>query len=440
MNKKNTIVAITLIFGISFTGIILGIYLIRVDEENPANLGALALLNQPPPYERVLLDRFPLSLDDLFLVNEPSAQQQVLNSIGNGSWWAANYFMVPYPFHFHLDHAPGAAKWYLYEDAHLNVSLPVDAYMEITDEDSPEIKTINGSLIQMDLGVNMHISYYITIKLGHICVNKSLVDAYKAAGMVNAFGRNLKAVFIPGNTTIGFTSNETHALDFLVEDRHEPNYPLRSGLSGIVNFNKNPYFYFTQSAQNEIKSYYQIQYDRMKLSGMYPEAELNQTFNINEANTLFGTWYYKEGNLELNESHHGDFWYRFDGAILNMLNVNSTSDETFYKDINKNANFTEDPTMIGVYGDSDYVNVEDYDLIGVRYMYLVNGSLDEGILNLTELADNVRSGEIYMKFRLISSLSSIYDDILWVEYFDALNSAEGSFSTNKSVYQRFYEH
>lgn len=397
-------------------------------------------LSQPPPYEQILLNRFPISLDELFLVNNHTAQQQKLYSIGNGSWWNANYFMVPYPFHFHLDHAPAAAKWYLYEDNHLDVSLPLDAYLEITDEDSSEIKIINGSEIQMNLGINMHISYYITIKLGHICVNKSIVDAYHSAGQVNVFGRKLKAVYISGNTTFGFTSNETHALDFLIEDKHEPNYPLKSGLSGIVDYNKNPYFYFTESARQEIDSYYDIQYERMKLSGLYPEGDLNQTLDINEVSTLFGTWFYSEGPLTLNDTHHGDFWYRFDGSMLNMLDINNTNTQTFYKDKNKNDNFTEDPKMIGVYGDADYVDVDNYDLIGVRYMYLINGSMNEGVINLTELADNIRTGEIYMKFRLLSSPDSIYEDVLWLEYFNNISEANGDFTANKYVYKRFYEY
>ncbi|MHA1265770.1 MAG: hypothetical protein ACTSRS_11110 [Candidatus Helarchaeota archaeon] len=395
--------------------------------------------SSPPPYERVLLNRFPISLDILFKLDLPAQRNAQLDNIRNRDMNWGELFLVPYPFLFHLTHAPGAAKWYLYVGRHTPVSFSIDSYMEIEqDWGNNSTKIINGTEVQVNLRVNFYVNYYITFNLDHVCINKSLVDAYFMAPEIDVFGVQRQAIFIPANTTFGF-SDESTALDFLVLDTHEPNWPLIREKGSFGDYVANPFLYFTESAQNEILSYYQAQYDAMKESGGYVESTLNRTYNINEEGTLFGIWYYHEGPFHLKPFHHTDSWYLFEGATLDILNVNASDRETFYKDKNTGANFTND--MIGIFGDALYSDVDNYEFIGGRYMYLVKGNLSQGIVNLTKFTYlEGRSGPLYMKYLLEPSNVTMYDDLLHVEYFNSTIEAQGPFTSNKITYIRLYEY
>ncbi|MHA1264541.1 MAG: hypothetical protein ACTSRS_04820 [Candidatus Helarchaeota archaeon] len=67
------------------------------------------------------------------------------------------------------------------------------------------------------------------------------------------------------------------------------------------------------------------------------------------------------------------------------------------------------------------------------------GNASVGIVNLTKFFSNERSGLIYMKYQLVPASTSMYDDFLYVEYFDSLAAAQGPFTTNKITYSRSYQ-
>ena len=397
----------------------------------------------PPPYERVLLDRFLMPFDYVFAINNPSGRNLILDQIKVKGTEESDLFLTPFPIVFHLDHAPACFKWYVnavgitYLD--LPVSFPIDSYMEVTNLLTDTRKTVNGSEIRVEIAANFYFNYYIKVNLGHISLNQSLVDAWQLAPEIDVFGLQKKAIFIPANTTFGFILEEVGGVDYMVIDEHENNYPTIRGEEFILDHSVNPFNYFTEDVQNELLSYYQAQYDAMKESGMYCESTLNRTFNFNENGTLFGQWFYHDGPFNLTESHHGSStWYRFDGAILNLMNINNTDRETFYKDKSTGENFTTN--MIGVFGDSDFENIDGYPLIGGRYMYLEEGNFSAGILNLTEYFSNAYSpGSVFMKYSLEPSEDTMYDDLLRVEYFESLIEAQGSFTSNNVTYIRLYE-
>jgi len=387
----------------------------------------------PTIYERITLDRFPISLDDLFIMYNLTLRNLKLDEIGNGT---SGHFIVPYVNYFHPGHYPGTMKWYLYMAKHSPISLPIDSYLIWCLERNNNTEILNGSEVYLDYRISLRVSYYIKIDLDHIRVNKSLIDAFENASELDAFGHNSTAVYIPADTVLGFTPNGS-ALDYIIIDDYCPAIPILGDPVQYYNYMVNPFFYFTKNTQNEILTYYQAQYDRMKQSGRYPESKLNRTYNINENNSLFGLWFYKSGPLALNESHHSWTWYGFDGGMINMLNVNKTDKESFYYDNHLYSNFTDN--MIGVYGDSDSTPVDNYTYLGKRYMYLIEGNSTNGIVNLTQFSYNFKKPyDVFMKFMLKPNSTSMYHDELIIEYFDTFSEAQSGFTSNNMTYERYY--
>ena len=93
----------------------------KTDEETDAG--------QEPPYEKVLLDHFPVSLDFLFRIADPARHNQILNGIRNGRPESSMLFLVPYPNYHHNSHFPATLKWYLYTGGHMAISMPLPRYL-----------------------------------------------------------------------------------------------------------------------------------------------------------------------------------------------------------------------------------------------------------------------------------------------------------------------
>jgi hypothetical protein len=210
------------------------------------------LNDNPPPYEKILLNRFPISLEILFKNDTPIEKEAKLNGIRNsceGGWLP---FIDPYPNYFHGYHSPATFKWYLYVNRHTPISFPVDSYLVIT-HNSATTKTINGTEVRVDLGASFLLNYYITIELGHVCINRSLVEAWENAPETRIFGESRKNIFIPADSIIGFT-HDLAALDFIIDDRTLFNYntPLERD---VPLHRANPFLYFTTEVQTELMSY-----------------------------------------------------------------------------------------------------------------------------------------------------------------------------------------
>jgi hypothetical protein len=390
----------------------------------------------PPPYVRQILNRFPVSLDRLFWMDNTTKRNMIVNSIKTGQTEDSAPFIVPYPNYFHAAHSPAAFKWYLYAFRPLAISFPIDSYFNLYQDRGNSTETINGTVIKVDLHVEFAVAYSISIILDHVCVNQSLFNAWQAAPLSYVWGFFGKFVHVPANATIGYTHNST-ALDFYVSDTFVLNYGTATDYSGVLH-EANPFFYFTQAVQDDIIAHYQTQYDAMKQSGLYVESGMNRTYDINEANSLFGTWFYHAGYFNLNSSHHTMGWYSFDGAILNILNVNKTSRDTFFKDKGLGSNFNS--SMIGVFYDAHYVAVQNYGRHGGVYAYLKQGDLTQGIICFNSFFDTGSSSQMYIRYSLIPSGSSMYGDLLRVDYFNSLSSAQAGFTANNLTYIRLYEH
>jgi hypothetical protein len=386
-----------------------------------------------PDYEKIQLSRFPISLDVLFRTSQAQDRTQILNGIRVGRPDGAYLFMVPYPFYNHYNHFPGTLKWYLNTGAHTAISLPVQSFLSVRDDAGKPSEVIDGVACLNELAASLYLSHYIRIDLGHVSITQSLVAQFHQAP-ADVFGQELQAVAIPADTVFGFTSQA--GVDFIMEDSTNSNFgPTGKSFYTAVN----PFFYFTPAVQDQLRSYYQEQLDAMKQSGLYPESRLDRTFDINESQTFFGTWFYKEGWLQPGANNHPYGWYSFDGCIINIWNVEKTDRDTFFRDANTGLPFGS--VMLGVYCDASYDgSIPDYDVIGGKYMVRSSGTSREGVVRLDNFFGNVRPGPIYMKYLLEErDPATMYDDLLQVEYFPSAAAAAGPFSANKLTYIRIFE-
>jgi hypothetical protein len=392
---------------------------------------------EKPAYEMVRLNRFPVSLDFLFRTSDPTSRNQILNGIRNGRPEASMLFLVPYPNYHHHDHFPATLKWYLYTGGHTPISLPLPSFLEVRDDTGKPTVPINGVTCINDVTATLHLSYYIRVMLGHMCITQSLADQYHAAGTIDVFGQQLQAVPLAADAVIGYT-HSAYALDFIVKDDSNSNFDPQGAFTDKQNC-VNPYFYLSDAAQSQLRSYYQDQLDAMKQSGLYPESRLDRTYDINEAQSIYGTWFYKQGYLSLGSGNHPYGWYSFDGCILNILSLNKTDRDTFWKNSNTGLAIAAD--VLGVFCDAFYPgSVPDYEVIGGRYMVRCEGDGRNGIVRLDNFFANARPSPLYLKYQLVEgSASTIWDDQLNVDYFSSLTAAQGPFSPKKLTYVRMYE-
>lgn len=394
----------------------------------------------PPPYQKILLNRFPVSLDVLFHTNDTTQQNIILNGIRTGRPEASMLFLVPYPNYNHSGHFPATLKWYLYTQAATPVSLPVAGYLEISGDAGKTTRLINGITCVMDITATIHLSYYIRVQLGHVCIDKRLVDAYHGAGPANVFGQQRLAIPVSADEILGSTLPQDvgAALDFIIQDDTNKNFDPNGIFSYYQNW-VNPYLYFTPAVKTQIDSYYQVQLDAMAQSGLYPESILNRTHDINEANSFFGTWFYHSGPLQFGASDHLMGWYSFSGSVLNIQNIAKTDRATFWKDASTGQPFGAD--VIGVFCDALFpATAPAYTHIGGRYMRLVSGDNRNGIVRLDPFFYYSNASPVYLKVQFMEGNPlTIWDDQLITEVFPTLLAAQGGFTLSSSTYYRMYE-
>jgi hypothetical protein len=274
--------------------------------------------------------------------------------------------------------------------------------------------------------VSLKLSPYISLELAHAGVNKSLADRYFS---------NHRAILIQPNEIFAITLNNS-GLDFAILDTEKPNFEGVDYDFQTLNTWKNPYYYFSDTVKAELFEYYNLEYIAMQESGLFPESRFNHTANINEKGTPFGIWYYENGPLILNENHHRFGWYSFDGAIVNMLNVNRTDKTTFWKE--KISGLPFNSSMIGMYFDGKCTLVEGYPTIGLRYMYQIEELGDEGIIRIDHYiyGNESRPDSLFMRYKIESPGLKWDKDILKLEYFNDLETAQLGFTVNYFLYSR----
>ncbi len=397
--------------------------------------------NSPKPYEKVTLSRFPFSLAKTFLVNNNSLREQNADYFRAGDLSYYYNFIIPYNTLFSGGHYPAIFKWYMGTGGErLEVSFGEDTWLEGGGAFDGEYVTINGVEYANDSGCLLYLNSYIMVIFGHITIRRDLRDAAAASTVKDINFGNSKGLFIPADTVIGLTNFDGAEMRILDLTHRNFDSPL---MTNDVRWNwmhcVNPYDYCSKPVQEELRTHYDFLYEAKKVGGVYPFGHImNSTFNVNQVSTLFGVWFYSSGPLVLNASHYEqDHPFGFNGAMLDILGVNQTDKNTFYKDEVTGLSFGSD--MIGLFGDYyNFMPVTEHTPVGNRYMYLLSGDLKGGICNLTKYGwEGERPGPVYFRYLLDEGLTSdMFDDSLTIEYFDTYLDAQGGFTANKYTYNR----
>jgi hypothetical protein len=440
MKKKVIIIIFLFIIIIGSSSLIVFLLINQDMDQIPGNGDEPPPEPTPPPYEKIVLSQFLFPLDKVFKMDQPAVRQSRLWAIGNNTSQWHSHFIVPYPNYFHHGHYPATSKYYVYMDRYLPMTISNDCYLTLSTINLNNNDTVDDTLIVRDVSAWFHLSYYIRFNLGHCCINYSLVQQYLNSTPINFFNRTTaeKAIFIPGNTTVGYSHNH-YATDLLVQDDTHKNFeglnypPYSIGIDNIPN----PYYYFTEEVQNEIDFYYNDQYEHMKLSGQYIESRINSTYDIIVPNTLYGNWFYYNGPFALNDTHFIGTPYAFEAGVLNIMHINSTDRESFYTD--GTTHFSKN--MTGVFHDAIWVNVQEYKRLGTNYMYPRMGdNRTYGIFEFKEFYGSERTGTWYLKYNLdVNNASYTWDDVLLLEYFDSFSAAQGPYTSNNFTYRRVFD-
>ncbi|NHJ84729.1 MAG: hypothetical protein FK734_04660, partial [Asgard group archaeon] len=206
----------------------------------------------------VTLTTFPVDIDRLFWAENASMQALYLNNIGNYSY---GWMLTPWGSHFVSRHTEGADKWYFRGERYLQVRAPADG--SVLRYSTNQILTydwVNGSEVLVDAAIYIDIGNDCSICFGHISLLKSIYDAIILTGDYS---------FTEGEV-IGYTT-DFGGLDFL--------YYYKG-------FSICPYPALSSSLQETVSYYFNLQYQRAKLNGVYPTSKLCNRFNIHINDTV----------------------------------------------------------------------------------------------------------------------------------------------------------
>jgi hypothetical protein len=359
------------------------------------------------------ISTFPVNMSLLFWEDDPTFRNSCLDNIeaGGGDGW----MMTPWGTYFMSGHAEGAPKWYLYARRNLEVFTPCSGSLDSMSIGDDSVIKINGNSFIKDVGIVIDLGSDYRIELGHLVINKSIFEEIQSKDSYD---------FREGEV-IGYTSNLS-ALDFYLSYNH------RSVC---------PYSYLNTDLKSKLDAYYDLQYERAKIAGIWPESEICRNMSIEIENTIWGPWMYKTGPFDdLIENSEG--WLPYQGQVVSFLNINFTNDETFYKNpLDHSENLSE--SVVGLVRDNPNAdNVTEYKEMGKCMVELVQGDFKEGILLIRTMDHITEYGPenttFYAKILVDPQKSSYKDDLLQVQYFSNLSDAQSAFTNASIIYERFY--
>jgi len=343
-------------------------------------------------------------------------------------------FVEAYPSYFHFQHYPAAFKWYMDFERILPLSFEWDVMFWTSTPDTTNLPNtsaivIDGSQMVCNTDAFFTIPSHptITITYGHLCINSSL---WLSTGYSSQ-----SAVLVPANTVFGYSAlhmltsglTGTSGMDFILQDSSECLYSgnPRSVCDGTDNFQmdqfyQNPYYYFTPALQQIIDAGYAAQQDVMNTRGVFPQSTLHHRWDINEAGTLYGTWYYAKSANQVVPTQLQYFPYGFDGGTINILSVDGCDTQSLWRDQLGRMLATN---LQGVFIDSQYsYNGHDYfpsnyQKLNMRSMFPVQGTPSVGVIDLMAFDASSTVDHVFMLYELTQSGSSLWDDVLKVQYF-----------------------
>lgn len=365
------------------------------------------------------LEYFPVDLKTLF---SPSNLAELQTKIKDNGQIAGQCLMMPFMMNFGTVHVEGTGKWYLYSSNRiLEVKSPAKAILTKYDHENiptqSSTSTVNGEAVYDYTKITLWLDENKKIVFDHIYPLFSLIQ--KAVNSQNGY------TTVEAGDRIGYT-DQNSALDFLMED-----YEVDNGFSDSVassdsrgEYQVCPLSYYTSDLQTQITNYYNsIVYTKMKEGGKWPQPSLSGSPNINVDGEVWGTWWYKSGDVGSNEG----FWYFFPKGIIIFLAKSKTNSETFFKDLDpytyENLN-TVCPDLTGLYN--------DYKGYSQAYLVLKSGDNTSGVFLREPFSSSSTSD--YLKFVVdFKDTNNKYDDELKVKSFTTLAAAQADSMTKDVV-------
>ncbi|MFW9921948.1 MAG: hypothetical protein ACFFDW_01520 [Candidatus Thorarchaeota archaeon] len=359
-----------------------------------------------------IMNTFPVDIDLLFWQDDPNALAAKLNAIGNCS---NGWIMSPWGGHFVSNHIEGADKWYLYCGRNLEVYAPADGdFCDNINVGNGTVDNIGGHDVVVDVAISIDLGQSCIVQFGHINLLESIY---------NQITSNNNYHFTEGEV-IGVTPNPW-AMDFY--------YYTGSNRESI-----SPYAALSTSLQAQIDYYYGLQYERAKISGLHPEGKMSNPFDINLAESIWGTWQYRTGPYDIQfaaMAWPGESQFGF----ITLLNRSLTTEETFFRNPldPENKNLTD--IDLGIFGDGNGPAIPEYSKIGQSLVRLVEGTKTDGILSIITIEYQAwgQNTTIYTRVFLEENNTGYTDDILSIEYFTTLEDAQAGFTSDRIIYERF---
>jgi len=274
-----------------------------------------------PEGDYVELTTFPIDLDLLFWEDDPLVQATKLNTIGNNSW---GWVLTPWGGHFISSHFEGADKWYFYADRPLDIVAPLNGKLRHYSINNGTSDIINGTNVIVDVKLVINIGGNCAVKFEHFTILESLHNELLDGKYTFTEGEHL-----------GFPTNwgdDLWTIDFHYWYKSHDICPY-PGLSPTI--------------QGKIRTLFDLQYQRAKQAGFYPQSKLCNDMCITIEGSLWGVWSYQSGPFDSFMSGVDRiFGYTVGG--FTMLNREFANPDTFWRNIIDPAeNLTTD--IIGLY-------------------------------------------------------------------------------------------
>ncbi len=363
----------------------------------------------------VILNHFPVDMNLLFYQDNATMLNEVLEGIEN---IAGILPLTPFGGFFLSNHIEGADKWYFDSYRQLEVFCPHEGTVESLDDGEGGVDIVDSNEVVTDVVLNIDIGGNCEILYGHLTILKSIYDEITSSG-----GYSFSA-----NEHIGYqTYNSTTGISIL-------DFYYITEIGGVC-----PYNAFNLSLQTDLSALYDLQYQSMKKSGLYPQSTICNNMDIDIASTIWGVWKYNTGPFD--DYADGDLTlglYAFD--IHTFFNRQFANPETYWRDYrDQDTNLTSD--IIGIFGDnSGASDIPGYNRTYISHVKLYDGTYELGILEICtwDASDwSPTNTTLYVKFEVSSDLAGYIDDELIIEFFQTTSQAEGSFTDLNRTYIRY---
>ncbi len=367
----------------------------------------------PSQEELVTIETFPLDLDRLFWADNLTKQNEIMNYIGNES---GGWLLSPWGGYFVSGHIEGANKWYFEPRRLVAIYAPHDGTLEELRNPNGTSGIMNGTEVVYNCMLSIKIGEKCNIAFGHIAIVKTIFDEIQATG------------------TYTFSEGE-----FIGYPTYYGNYEGGTEMYyGCKYGNICPFPALSPELQSKLMGYYNLQYERMKLSGRYPQSRICTNTTIDIENSYWGVWSYYTGPYDSYYEGLEDFG-RYETSFLTLFSRQFANPETYWRDIiYPKRNLTSD--ILGIFGDN--IKGEDipgYTPITQGHIRQVEGNQRQGVLNLSLFGatpDYPEGTSLYARFKVDPRAKGVIDDLLTFEVFENLSAAQEGFTAKNITYQR----